>query len=192
MKPVVDWEKRYQDNETGWDIGSVSRPLQEYFDQLKDKDLRILIPGCGNAHEAAYLHEKGFSKVFLVDLASTPLNKFAEKYPEFPKDHLIQANFFEHKGEYDLIVEQTFFCAINPADRAAYANHAASLIGKGGKLVGLLWATPMNENKPPFGGSKEEYLQYFEPYFKLKTFELAHNSIKPRAKRELFLIGEKK
>jgi len=80
MKPVVDWEKRYQDNETGWDIGSVSRPLQEYFDQLTNKDLRILIPGCGNAHEAAYLHENGFSNVFLVDLASTPLNKFAENY----------------------------------------------------------------------------------------------------------------
>ena len=192
MKPVVDWEKRYQDNETGWDIGSVSRPLQEYFDQLENKSLRILIPGCGNAHEAAYLHEKGFSNVFLVDLATTPLKNFAKKYPDFPKDHLIQANFFEHKDEYDLIVEQTFFCAINPADRAAYASQAASLLEKGGKLVGLLWATPMNENKPPFGGSKEEYLQYFEPYFKLRTFELAHNSIKPRAERELFLIAEKK
>lgn len=192
MKPVVDWEKRYQDNETGWDIGSVSRPLQEYFDQLTNKDLRILIPGCGNAHEAAYLHEKGFSNVFLVDLATTPLKNFAKKYPDFPKDHLIQANFFEHIGVYDLIVEQTFFCAIHPKDRSAYAKQASSLLANGGKLVGLLWAVPMNESHPPFGGSKEEYLQYFKPYFKLKTFELAHNSIKPRAERELFLIAEKK
>src|SRR5690554_862876 len=192
MKPVVDWEKRYRENETGWDIGSVSRPLQEYFDQLENKSLRILIPGCGNAHEAAYLHEKGFSNVFLVDLAKTPLKNFAKKCPDFPKEHLIQANFFKHKGVYDLIIEQTFFCAIHPKDRSAYAEKAASLLEKGGKLVGLLWATPMNENKPPFGGSKEEYLQYFEPYFKLKTFELAHNSIKPRAERELFLIAEKK
>lgn len=191
MRPVTDWEKRYQDDETGWDIGSVSRPLKAYFDQLENKKLKILIPGCGNAHEAAYLHEKGFSNVYLLDIATTPLKNFSGRYPDFPKEHLVQTNFFEHKRQYDLIVEQTFFCAIDPADRAAYAKHTAALLPKGGKLVGLLWAVPMNEDHPPFGGSKSEYLDYFEPYFKLRTFEMAYNSIKPRAERELFLIAEK-
>jgi SAM-dependent methyltransferase len=192
MKPVTDWEKRYQDEETGWDIGSVSQPLKEYFDQLEDKGLKILIPGCGNAHEATYLHKKGFSNVFLLDIAASPLKNFAKNNPDFPKENLIKANFFEHKGQYDLMVEQTFFCAIHPDDRAAYAKHAASLLPKGGKLVGLLWAVPLNDDHPPFGGSKKEYLDYFEPYFNLLTFELAYNSIQPRAERELFLIAEKK
>jgi hypothetical protein len=55
-----------------------------------------------------------------------------------------------------------------------------------------LWAVPLNDDHPPFGGSKKEYLDYFEPYFNLLTFELAYNSIQPRAERELFLIAEKK
>ena len=52
------WSQRYQEGQTGWDIGGVSAPLAAYFDQLEDKNLRILIPGAGNAHEAAYLFQK--------------------------------------------------------------------------------------------------------------------------------------
>ncbi|MDX5347428.1 MAG: TPMT family class I SAM-dependent methyltransferase, partial [Hymenobacteraceae bacterium] len=43
------WESRYRSNETGWDTGAITTPLKMYFDQLHDKSLRILIPGCGNA-----------------------------------------------------------------------------------------------------------------------------------------------
>ncbi|MBX2846521.1 MAG: hypothetical protein KTR13_09960, partial [Saprospiraceae bacterium] len=45
--------------------------------------------------------------------------------------------------------------------------------------------------KRPFGGSKEEYLSYFEPHFNIKTFEKAYNSILPRQGNELFGIFEK-
>lgn len=33
-------------------------PLKVYFDQLTNKDLKILIPGGGNSHEAEYLLKK--------------------------------------------------------------------------------------------------------------------------------------
>ena len=46
------WNKRYLDKETGWDIGYVSTPIKEYFNQVKNKELKILIPGGGNSHEA--------------------------------------------------------------------------------------------------------------------------------------------
>jgi thiopurine S-methyltransferase len=62
----------------------------------------------------------------------------------------------------------------------------------GGKLVGLLFNDKLNTDKPPFGGNKEEYTWYFEKYFDLKTFESCHNSIKPRAGRELFIKFSKK
>ncbi len=192
MKPVTDWEKRYQEGNTGWDLGEVSTPLKDYFDQLENKELRILIPGAGNAYEAAYLHEKGFNNVFVLDLAPSPLKQFQEKYPDFPSDNLIQANFFDHKEKYDLIVEQTFFCAIDPKHRQEYAKKSHSLLKEKGKLIGLLWSVELNTDKPPFGGNKEEYLGYFQPYFEFKTFENAYNSIRPRADRELFLIAERK
>ena len=192
MKAVTDWEARYQEGNTGWDVGEISTPLKEYFDQIQDKSISILIPGCGNAHEASYLHKQGFTNVFLLDLAPSPLEEFAKKHPDFPKAHLIQDNFFHHEGEYDLMVEQTFFCAINPAHRAEYAKKSASLLKDNGKLVGLFWSVPLNEDQPPFGGSKSEYHNYFDDYFGYKTFENSYNSIKQRAGRELFLIDVKK
>ncbi len=186
------WDSRYQNNETGWDIGFAATPLVDYFSQLKDKSISILVPGAGNAYEAAYLHEKGFNNVFVLDLAPSPLKQFQEKYPDFPSDNLIQANFFDHKEKYDLIVEQTFFCAIDPKHRQEYAKKSHSLLKEKGKLIGLLWSVELNTDKPPFGGNKEEYLGYFQPYFEFKTFENAYNSIRPRADRELFLIAERK
>ena len=47
------WAKKYVSGETGWDMGMVSPPIKAYIDQLENKDLSILIPGAGNAYEAA-------------------------------------------------------------------------------------------------------------------------------------------
>ena len=52
------WQDKYINQHTGWDIGYISTPIKEYIDQLSDKSLKILIPGAGNAHEAAYLYKK--------------------------------------------------------------------------------------------------------------------------------------
>ena len=47
----------------GWDLGEVSPPIKSYIDTLEDKNIRILIPGCGNTYEAEYLLEQGFTKL---------------------------------------------------------------------------------------------------------------------------------
>ena len=91
------WNNRYKNKETGWDIGYVSTPLKNYIDQLENKEIRILIPGCGNGYEAEYLHQKGFNNVFLLDIAPMALQQFSERVPDFPKKHLIQENFLNIK-----------------------------------------------------------------------------------------------
>jgi len=189
---IENWEERYQIRQTGWDIGHVSTPLKAYIDQLENKGQRILIPGAGNAYEAEYLWQKGFEKVHVLDLAPSPLQNLAERVPDFPKDQLIQADFFEHESKYDLILEQTFFCAIDPVLRADYAKKSKELLRENGKLVGLLWSVSLNADHPPYGGSKAEYLNYFEPHFEIHTMEEAYNSIAPRAGRELFLRLDRK
>ena len=186
------WQERYLSNQTGWDTNGITTPLKDYFDQLKDKDLRILIPGCGNAYEAEYLFHKGFPNVFVADVAPAPLENFARRVQDFPKDQLLPQNFFDLQGPYDRIVEQTFFCALNPDLRVAYARKCAELLVPGGRLVGLLFDTTFEHDGPPFGGSSEEYRQYFEPYFRFVHFERAYNSIAPRQGRELFINLQKK
>ena len=61
-----------------------------------------------------------------------------------------------------------------------------------GKLVGVLFNIQLNDNHPPFGGCKEDYLSLFEEKFHIKMMDTAYNSITPRQNNELFIILEKK
>ena len=186
------WDQLYKSEQTGWDIGYVSTPLKEYFDQLKDKSLKILVPGAGGGYETEYIYKIGFSEVYLLDYAAESMKKFKKRFPDFPGDHLINENFFEHNESYDLIVEQTFFSSIPRKQRNTYIEKMHQLLKPKGKLVGLLFGHKFQFNGPPFGGTEYEYRHLFGRLFNIQTMEIAHNSIKPRAGRELFLILQKK
>jgi len=188
----VIWNDLYEKGDTGWDVGTVSKPLEEYFNQLENKDLRVLIPGCGYGHEVAYLHSRlGFKNITVVDISEIAISKLKEKIPEMDPKNLICGDFFSLKGNFDLIIEQTFFCAIRPWRRWEYASKMSELLKPGGKLVGLLFSESFDRKGPPFGGSKEEYKRYFSYGWNFKTLEECYNSIPPRAGRELFFILEK-
>jgi len=181
------WDSRYKTNDIGWDLGVISPPLKSYFDQLSNKDLKILIPGGGNSYEAEYLFNNGFKNVFVVDVSETALENFKKRFPTFPSKQLIHGDFFDVKNSFDLIVEQTFFCAINPSLRNNYALKINDLLNNNGKLVGLLFAKPLNTDRPPFGGSKKEYLNYFKPTFTIQLIDNCYNSIESRKGSELFI-----
>ena len=185
------WSKKYQSNELGWDIGAVSTPIKEYIDQLENKDISILIPGAGNAYEAAYLFEQGFTDVTILDIAQEPLDNFRKKLPDFPGNKIVQEDFFTHNGSYDLIIEQTFFCALDPSLRVNYINKMKDLLKDNGKLAGLLFDFRLDDIGPPFGGSEDAYTIDFKKRFNLKTLAPCYNSIKPRQGKELFIIFEK-
>ncbi|STY88175.1 thiopurine S-methyltransferase [Moraxella ovis] len=126
------WQDRYKANQTGWDLGQVSPPLQAYFDTLTDKSVRLLIVGAGNAHEARYLHELGFTNVHVLDIVPSVLDNFANANPTFNPKHLICHDFFDvHMlglGRFDIIIEQTFLCAIDPSRRDEYARQVHRLL----------------------------------------------------------------
>ena len=186
------WQQRYEQDSIGWDMGQVSPPLKAYIDQLPEsaKSQAILVPGAGNAYEVGYLHEQGFTNVTLVDFAPAPIEAFAERYPDFPAEHLICADFFElspEKYQFDWVLEQTFFCAINPARRDEYVAQMAALLKPNGKLVGLLFDKDFGRDEPPFGGAKAEYQQRFAPYFDIAIMETSYNSHPARQGSELFI-----
>lgn len=183
----IFWNDKYISGEMGWDVGHVSTPLKEYIDQLTDKNIRILIPGGGNSYEAEYLFNQGFKNVGVVDISSIPLRNLKKRVPSFPQENLIHKDFFQVKGHYDLILEQTFFCALHPSLREDYARQMVQLLKPSGKLVGLLFNIPLNEDKPPYGGNLDAYRKLFSKYFKIEKMEPAYNSIPPRAGNEVFI-----
>ena len=185
------WNNQYVANTTGWDLGQVSPPLKAYIDQLTNKDLRILIPGCGNTYEAEYLSQQGFSNITIIDIATALVETLSKKFEGDPNIKIIFGDFFDHMGEYDLILEQTFFCAINPPLRKAYVAKMKELIATNGKLAGVLFDKEFEHKGPPFGGCKCEYTPLFENDFNFKIFELCYNSFPKRKGTELFFILSK-
>ncbi len=186
------WEERYASNNLGWDIGYVSTPLKEYIDQLENKKLKILVPGAGNGYEVVYLYNSGFRNVHVIDLARQPLDKIKAEIPEIPEGQLIYGDFFNLKiQDFNLILEQTFFCALNPELRKNYVQKMFQLLKPGGRLAGLLFDFPLTLNGPPFGGNLKEYEELFHTIFTIIVLERANNSIPPRKDKELFFIFEK-
>jgi methyl halide transferase len=187
------WDERWKKNETGWDLKSVSPPLKAYFDTLENKDASILIPGCGNAYEAAYLLENGFTNITLIDIAPALAEKLLHKFAAYAGKELtiICGDFFKHSGKYDIIVEQTFFCALDPVLRNNYVEHMSNLLNVEGMLTGLLFDKKF-EGGPPFGGCREEYLQLFGATFQIEKMESCTTSIPPRAGTELLVRFKKR
>jgi hypothetical protein len=67
------WNNQYQANATGWDLGQVSPPIKTYIDTIENKEVKILIPGCGNAYEAEYLIQQGLHILTEVHLVLVTL-----------------------------------------------------------------------------------------------------------------------
>jgi len=181
------WSKRYQIGQTGWDIGYPSPPIVQYLDQFKNKDIKILIPGAGNAHEGSYAFEKGFRNIHLLDISIKAIENFKNKNPDFPSDQLHHQDFFLHEGTYDLIIEQTFFCAINPQKREDYLIKNKQLLKPKGSLLGVLFDREFHFKGPPFGGRLDDYLTLFEKYFSKGFISPCYNSIPERMGSELWI-----
>ncbi|RLD20577.1 MAG: SAM-dependent methyltransferase [Bacteroidetes bacterium] len=181
------WSGKYRQQLMGWDTGSITTPLKEYIDQLADKNIRILVPGCGNGHEVKYLHDQGFNNVVVVDISSEPYKELRGKCSNWGEESFVVDDFFNINGQYDLIVEQTFFCALNPKLRQNYSDKMHDLLAPNGKLVGVLFKVFFAGDNPPFGGNRDEYVEYFEDKFKFNVFDDCYNSIKPRIGEELFI-----
>ena len=184
------WDNQYQANAIGWDLGQISPPIKTYIDTIENKDAKILIPGCGNTYEAEYIIQQGFTNVTVIDIAPTLVENLKKKFANNNNITVVLGDFFDHQGNYDFIIEQTFFCALPPTMRQKYVWKMHQLLKDDGKLIGLLFNREF-EVSPPFGGSLAVYEQLFYEAFIFNTISLAVNSIPSRANTELFFESQK-
>jgi len=190
------WNKKYLRNEHRWDIG---KPTPIFVDQEKSfkNNSQIIIPGCGLGHDALYFAKKKHI-VYAVDFsqfAIDHINKISQK--SNVKINTINDDFFNlnnsYNNKYDYVVEYTFFCAINPNKRYAYAKKCHDLLKNGGVLKGLF--LPLNSNSasnPPFHVTIEQIKNIFENLFHISEINYNINSISKRVNNEVFIEMIKK
>ena len=185
------WDDQYLHHKPGWDIGAPSTPLKTFIDQLTDRNIRILIPGCGNGYEAEYLLQQGFQQVTVIDISPVLTERISQKLQLYLGNTLtvVTGDFFELEGSFDLILEQTFFCVFPPAMRPQYVQKVKTLLAPGGTIAGVLFNRDF-ETAPPYGGHMEEYIPLFKQSLDLIKMEPCYNSIKPRLGAEVFFIAK--
>ena len=185
------WEERWINEKTSWDIGYSSPAIEEYILQYPNKEASILIPGCGNAYEVEFLWNRGFSNITVLDISTTAVQILRDKYQGKKGVTVICEDFFNHHGKYDLVIEQTFFCALHPDFRPQYVNKMHGLLNKGGRIIGVLFNRVFEKDGPPFGGSVLEYQNLFNNDFEIQKMEECYNSIEARKGSEVFINLQK-
>jgi SAM-dependent methyltransferase len=101
---------------------------------------RILSPGCGTGSDALALVKQG-GQVLAVDWSPAAIREIRERYNQIS---LLKGTLEVQSGDFfemdprpvDLVVEHTFFCAIDPTARPRYVERASSWLISGGYLVG--------------------------------------------------------
>ncbi|MBH19524.1 MAG: SAM-dependent methyltransferase [Crocinitomicaceae bacterium] len=187
------WNNRYLENNTGWDLGVISPPIKKWFDSQMDKDLQILVPGAGKGHEVKYGFEHGFSNIYYLDSSTEAISSFKENCPNFPEDQILKNNFFELKKDlfFDVLIEQTFFCAISPILRDQYVKKTHKILREDGCIIGLLFNKRFDHQGPPFGGFYEEYVELFSEIFIIEKLENSIHSVSPRKENEFWIMLKK-
>ncbi len=185
------WTQRYVDNNTPWQLDHASAPLAHCINQIKDKNASILIPGAGNSREAIYLLEHGFTNVHVLDIAEPALQQLMNE-TDSDSITLHIENFFEHEGLYDVILEQTFFCALESRFRESYPKKCHDLLNKDGSIEGVLFQFESDRREPPYGGNAEEYRKLFSPLFEIRSMENCNISEPDRLGKELLINFQKK
>ena len=181
------WNERYAHSDTPWDIGYASPPLTAYLKKKLFPGIRILIPGAGNAHEAQWLLENGSNfSLTIVDISQDVTEKLKKALSNHTNVEVFCEDFFIHEGKYDLIIEQTFFCALEPSLRNKYMEKMHDLLAENGRLAGLLFNIEFDKSGPPFGGDIKHYINLFNVYFTEYNVDMHPTSVPKRKGNEIF------
>ena len=148
----LEWQRRYEQNDTPWDKG-VSAPALTTF--LRENQIagRVLVPGCGRGHDVRALGTQPNISVVGLDISSTAVAQAKELSSPSDLDvNFIVGDFFDLpsqlKRSFDWLVEHTCFCAIKPEQRPDYVLAAASALRMGGKIFGIFISTPTRRVVP--------------------------------------------
>jgi SAM-dependent methyltransferase len=183
------WNERYLLGDTGWDLGEPSPPFVRLHRDGVMAPCKVLVPGCGRGWEVAWLARQGYD-VTGLDIAPAAIEAArARAGADGVAPELVEGDLFDPPeallGRFDLVLEQTCFCAVHPARRPAYVEAVHRLLAPEGRLIGLFYACK-GDGGPPFATRPEEVRALFAPRFWVRSLTLTPHS-HPRRQGEEWL-----
>ena len=167
-RPPTDpefWDLRYAARFAPWDAGRVPAQLEAFIRTGPQR--RVLVPGCGSAHDVGAFAAAGWDVVGIdfspeaVAAARPVLGAYG--------DRVRQADAFAPlAGEpFDAVYERAFLCALPRERWSAWATRMAELVAPGGALAGFFFIDPAaGDRGPPFALRNDAELRaLLEPAF---------------------------
>ena len=147
------WDVRFREGYKPWDAGGVPAALREFL-VAGNPAQRVLVPGCGSGYEVQAFAAAGHD-VVAIDFSPAAIEAARHVLGELGRV-LVQGDFFAHPlGEFDLVYERAFLCALPRAHWPRWAARIAEVLRPGGRLAGFFFWSD-DERGPPFGLKRGE------------------------------------
>lgn len=189
------WTRIYHEEKNpGWNLGEPAEGLKDMLPRIKLARSRILVPGCGEGHDAAFFAERGHI-VYAVDFSEEAIARAKAKYGHIEDLHFVQADIFKLPTEwirtFDVVFEHTCYCAVSPERRQELINVYKKMLHETGHLMGVFF-TFEKRASTPYGGSEWELRQRIKDSFNFIFWGRLRNSVPRRMGKELFIYAAKK
>jgi SAM-dependent methyltransferase len=125
----------------------------------------VLIPGAGTGYEVRLFAELGHD-VLAIDFSDAAIEAAQRELGTLAK-RVKKADFFALEGEFDLVYERAFLCALPRARWPDWGRRMAGLVRPGGELAGFFYIDD-NRRGPPFGTSRQGLDALLGEAFELK------------------------
>ena len=186
------WEDIYLEDDAGWDLGESTLVFDKISDALPLG--KVCIIGCGRGYDAVMFAQKGF-EVTAIDFAPSAISTLQSLASGAGvMINIVETDIFlltsQFSCEFDYVIEQTCFCAINPSRREEYERLVKAIIKSHGKLIGLWFPLDksIKDGGPPWGTTIPEVKSIFYDGWKIEKEEFSELSILPRKNREKLII----
>jgi len=189
------WHGRYLAGDTGWDLGEPSPPFVRLHRDGVIAPCRVAVPGCGRGWEVAWLAGQGY-QVAGIDFAPAAIEATRDRvHAAGATAHLVCSDLFglpdDLAGGFDLVLEQTCFCAIAPHRRPEYVDAVHRLLAPGGRLIALFYACE-GSGGPPFTTDPKDVAALFAERFTVRSLALTPHSHPRRFGEEWLGVMERR
>ncbi|XP_023871976.1 probable thiol methyltransferase 2 isoform X2 [Quercus suber] len=183
------WEKSWEQGVTPWDLGQPTPILLHLHQTGALPKGRALVPGCGSGYDVAAIAcpERYVVGLDISDIAIKKAVELSSSLPNASYLNFLKADFFTWNPSelFDLILDYTFFCAIEPDMRLAWAQRIRDLLKPGGELITLMFPISDHVGGPPFKVSISDYEEVLLPMgFRAVSIVDNEMAIGPRKGRE--------
>lgn len=188
------WEARYVKGDIPWDLGLAPPCLADLLAHLGPSPLRVLVPGAGFGHDALAWARSGHN-VTAIDIAPSAVAGIqARALDAGLRVEALALDLFDLPAaiqeSFDVVWEQTCFCAIMPAQRATYVRAMADALRAEGIFYGLFWNHGMAQG-PPFSICEEDVRGAFEDEFQVERMTPVEHSAGERQNEFLAVLRKR-